>query len=577
MHKNNVGDVHAFAAFGRCLLGGCASVLLAGLTGCTSLPLSEPPLERAAKILEYRETAARLRGLPMTQEVSVERETPEALQASLSNELDKSENRVFFGETELLLRQFRCLGPDVTLRSLYLKVMGEQVAAYYDPAKKRLAYVDENVAAGGKKKKPDLSEMQRFVYVHEFCHAIEDGHFDLDHLTKESMSDLDRSLALTCFAEGNAVLMGVDALLDGYGFPMNTATPFNAWLVSLLRHMDMAETIKEMEGVPPFLAATLLRPYLDGTVFSNRIRRDTGWQGIDTVYRSRIPLTTAEILYPERRYLKGFRPAAFEPDPQLFKTARRGVSVNSVGALGIAMWLGGDQACTVGRFPFLKGWMGDRVFFLKGEGNVVQTVWLSTWERPGLARAFSWQVERHLKKEFGDVPWVVRREGRLVAAVWTSAEDAEGLVCQALSDCALRTRVEVETGSTWASWSKDLPSPVRFPVFEGYSSGCEVLGGYAADVQGGPAFFRLSLAGGLVLRAETNEDRHYYGMLGGLLRHVEDGKSDFTSWKVPLLASWHRRGQGDGQRFRWSLLWGLLSDGNEQRVRVLFVPVWQHE
>ncbi len=548
------------------------AMALAGLTGCSALPRAEPKAERSVKIRGYQEDAARLRGLTMTQNVAVEQETSSALTASLEKELDKPENRAFLDETELLLRQFRMLKPDVSLPALYLKLMSRQVAAYYDPEKKRLVYVDENVAAGDKKKGAGLQGMERFVYVHELCHALEDGRFGLEGLTEMSMSDLDRNLAVTSFIEGNAVLAGMDGLLDGYGVAVNTATPLNAWLVSLLGDMDLNGSMDgEFEGVPPALAGALLRPYLDGAVFSNRVRRDQGWQGIDAIYESRLPLTTAEILYPERRYLEGFRAAVFEPDPRLFAAARQGVSVNSMGVMGTALWLGGDKLAAAKQFGFLKGWMGDRVYFIKGEGNAVQTVWLSTWERPGMARAFSRRVERRMKAAFGDVSWRVRRDGCLVAAVWTSTGEA---ACGALAECALKTRVEVASPSWLASWSRDMPWPVRFQDFEGYSAGCEVLGGYAAEVQSGSAFLRMSLASG-GLRVESNPDRHYYGVLWGLLRHVEDERSDFTFWKVPAVAAWHRRGQGTGERYRWTVLWGLLADGTEQRARVLFVPVWR--
>jgi len=584
MLENNSGNGGIFDA-GRLFFGKivfylafapAAAVLV---NGCSSLPCQAPKGDRSVRIQSYRDEASRLRGLSATREVAVERETSDALQKSLGNELEKPENRVFLNETELLLHQFRVLKPGDSLAPLYLKLMSQQVAAYYDPEKKRLVYVDENVATAGKKegkKSSNLPEMERFVYVHEYCHALEDAHFDLDRLSRTSMCDLDRNLAMTSFMEGNAVLTGLDGLLDGSGVAVNTATPLNAWIVDLLGSVGLEDAAeKEFEGVPPMLAGALLRPYLDGAVFSNRIRRETGWQGIDAVYRSRIPLTTAEILYPERRYFKAFRPAVFEPEPQLFATARRGVAVNSLGALGTALWLGSDEMAVPAHFGFLKGWMGDRVYFLKGESNAVQTVWLSMWERPGMARAFSRRVERRLRESFGDVQSQVRRRECLVAAVWTSAADKDGAACAALSECALQTRVDVETPSALASWFCDLPWPVRFQAFDGVPSGCEMLGGYAADVREGAGAFKLSLASGLLVRVETNPDRSYFGTLAGLMRHVRDNRSDFTYWKLPVLASWHRRGTGDDERYRWSLLWGVLADGNERRARVLLVPVWR--
>jgi len=452
--------------------------------------------------------------------------------------------------------------------------MSQQVAAYYDPELKRLVYVDENVDATGKKIGSGMQGLQRFVYVHEFCHALEDDQFNLNRLTKTSLDDLDRNLALTCFAEGNAMLVGLDGLLDDYGVAMNTATPFSAWLLRQLGGLTLEDALEGTEGAPPFLAGTLVRPYFDGAIFSNRIRRDQGWQGVDDVYRSRIPQTTAEILYPERRYLKGFKPAVFEPDTQLLGSAEWGVVTNSMGALGIALWLGGNEMTTPREFGFLKGWMGDRVYFIRGPDAAIRTVWLSTWERPGMARTFRRHVERCLKERFGDVTWAVQRDGRLVAAVWDCAGTMSRASCDALVACALRTRVSVKNPSFLASWTKDVPLPIRFPDYEGWGSGCEVLGGYVSDVQGGPCFFRMSLAGGLLLRAEDNPDRHYYGTLCGLIRHVSDVRSDFTYWKLPVLASWHRRGEGKDERYCWNLVWGLLADGNEHRARVLFVPVW---
>ena len=60
-----------------------------------------------------------------------------------------------------------------------------------------------------------------------------------------------------------------------------------------------------------------------------------------------------------------------------------------------------------------------------------------------------------------------------------------------------------------------------------------------------------------------------------MLRHVKDARSGFTYWQLPVLAAWHRRGEGEELRYRWSLLWGFLADGSEDRARVLFVPVWR--
>ena len=549
----------------------CGFIAL-GLAGCSSIPNVQGKRDRVTQLRAYRDEAIQLRGLPLTRDVAVEQESPEALKAALAKDLDKPENRAFLSDTELLLKQFRVLKSGDSLRELYLRLMSQQVAAYYDPEKKRVAYVDENVSAVNKET-PAVTGMERFVYVHEFCHAVEDAHFDLDRLTKESLADLDRNLALTSLAEGNAVLIGMDSVCDE--FPVNTATPCGASLVRLLGLADMDDAAKEMGNCPPFLGGALIRPYLDGAAFCNRIRRDEGWQGLDSVYRSRIPLTTAEILYPDRRYLKGFKSAAFSPAAPLFTADEHVCATNSLGVLGMALWLDENSFGNVRQLPFLKGWMGDRVYLVRtGDTGAVQTVWLSYWERPGLASAFQKHVGERLRDGFKGLPACVRREGRLVVAVWSSDPACPQAACDGRAAKALESRVEVVAPSYLDSCWTDLPLPLRFPAYEGHSSGCEVLGGCVADVKGGEHFFRVNLASGLLLNVENTPDRHHVSTCWGLLRHVGDTRSDFTYWRLPVLATWFRRGSGEAERYQWSLLWGLLANGSERRARILFVPVW---
>ncbi len=541
--------------------------------GCASLPPAEKD-GGASEIARYRAQAANMRGLSLRREIAIETETREQMRTSFEKELAKSDNRAFLEATELLLRQFRLLPRETLLSALFLDLMTDQVAAYYDPENKRLVAVSEppSKAPDDKSANRKAPGMERFVYVHEFCHALEDDHFDLERLMRDSSRDLDSNLALTAFSEGSAVLVGVDGLLDGYGMPMTSASPFAAWALSLLGRVDLEDAFEQLEGTPPFLTAALLRPYLDGTVFCNRLRRDAGWGVIDRVYTNRVPATTAEILFPEHRYLPGFRAAVFEPDPGLLREATHGVSVNRLGALGIALWLNGDRPAAPSRYGFLRGWMGDNVYFLKGERQEeVQTVWLSLWERPDMARAFCRAARRRFKENFADEPVAMQRDGARVTIVWGCADAAD---CDRLMAAARRSRVHAQCPGWVTSVVRGLPLPLRLPRYPGFSSGVEVLGGWAVDVHVGEDFFRGSLAFGL-LRAEWNPDRHAVGAAWGLVSHASDVRAGYTCWKLPLLASWHRRGSDERQRYRWHVLWGVLANGDEHRARLLFVPVWR--
>lgn len=539
------------------------------LSGCVSLPLGQSPDPAVQRQRELRQ-ATRLRGLPLKGEIAIERETQDGLVLGLAAELDKPENKAFLDSTGVLLRQLRVIRKGEELKPLFLKVMGQQVAAYYDPEKKRVAYIEG--ASCAKTNSAALPMMDRFVYVHEFCHAVEDSHFGLERLTRESLVDFDRNLALTSLVEGDAMLVGLDSLFAES--PGNTATPFGAFAVRLIGRMDVSEEMETMGECPAFLGGALVRPYLDGGIFSNRFRREAGWAAIDGIFRNRLPATTAEILFPDRKYLRGFEPVSFRPAAGLFERAD-GVLTNSVGAMGIGLWLGGKRLVRPGQFEsFLKGWQGDQIYFLKGPGGMVEaSVWVSSWERTGHARAFCRQAEKRLAADFHDAAWGVRRSGRMVAAVWCEERDTDA--CRRLLDIALDTRCGGGLGSGGVvSWLNDLPWPVRFRSFEGYSKGVEVLGGHFLDACSGDRFARFNLADGLLLRAEYNPDRRYLATLGGMARYACDERSDFTFWKLPVLASWFRRGEGSEKLYQWRALWGLGAYGNEHKAKVLMVPVW---
>lgn len=558
---------------------GLFAAALAACSGCLSLPVARDS-DRAVQCRRDLKQAERLRGLPLTREVGIGRESPAELRAALTKELEKAENRAFLKDTDVLLKELRVLKPADDLNAIYLNLMTEQVAAYYDPEAKRVAYVEGN--GGAETNSAAFPGMERFVYVHEFCHAVEDSHFDLDRLAKESMSDFDRNLALTSLVEGDAVLVGLDSVFAE--LPVNTATPLGGLVVGLMGQLDISDAMeKEMGGCPAFLAGTLVRPYLDGGVFVNRMRREAGWGRVDEAYRERVPVTTAEILYPERRYLRPFRAVRLRPAPAAFGCAVGSVATNTLGAMGMALWLSGEESKAAGDFGFLKGWMGDRLFLVRDSaGGVAETVWLSCWDRPYLAWEFARHARRRLQETFGSAPWTVKREGKLVAIVWAGRDGAsltqaecEKRANMVLAATAIEPDKDVPNGHVSAL--NDLPWPLRFPRYEGYSGGMEVLGGHAVDVCVGSCFSRFNLADGLLVRAESNPDRHYYGLCGGMVRHVRDERSAFTFWKIPLLVAWFSRKDETGEKYRWRVLWGLAAYGDERSAHILLMPVWHAE
>ena len=174
---------------------------------------------------------------------------------------------------------------------------------------------------------------------------------------------------------------------------------------------------------------------------------------------------------------------------------------------------------------------------------------------------------------FALVPFLYINHQRLAIADLV-AERQNDLVHAGFSQLRHEGPGDAQRPGWLASVTRDLPLPLRLPRYPAFSSGVELLGGWGAEAHVGEDFFRGTLACGL-LRTEWNPDRHVVGAAWGLVSHASDVRADYTSWKLPLLASWHRRGSGEARRYRWRVLWGVLADGDERRIRLLFVPVWR--
>jgi hypothetical protein len=242
----------------------------------------------------------------------------------------------------------------------------------------------------------------------------------------------------------------------------------------------------------------------------------------------------------------------------------------------LGLWLGGAAYARPRHdFGFLKGWLGDEIYFLRdADGSVRESTWLSCWERSGDARAAARAMKKRMSAGFGNSPWCVVRQGNRVAAVW--ARPASGVsACEGRATAALSCRVDGGAGRSAAAWLNEWPWPFRLKHFPGYSRSLEVLGGHGVKVVGGKGFRAVNMADGLVLRWEKNPDRMYAGALGGLIRFVSDERSEFVFWKVPLVASWFRRGSGDSEQYRWRVGWGLVAGGTENEASVLLIPVWR--
>jgi hypothetical protein len=104
---------------------------------------------------------------------------------------------------------------------------------------------------------------------------------------------------------------------------------------------EAAEAQRQLEGVPAYVQAELMYPYLTGLEYACRLYADGGWPTLDTAYRDP-PRTSAEVLFAEDAGLTPTDPRDVEPLTGGWKVAEQ----DTLGAVQL-LWLmqapGGDQ------------------------------------------------------------------------------------------------------------------------------------------------------------------------------------------------------------------------------------------
>jgi len=158
-----------------------------------------------------------------------------------------------------------------------------QLAGFYEPADRTMymaADLDEDNA--------------RATLAHELVHALQDQHFGLTERSKYRPSQGDTSSATSALAEGDATSAMLDVLLAKAG---RTALdlPEEVFAEQVLQSINTGPGAT----APHAMRASLVSPYIDGTLFVHALRRRGGWAAVDAAWREP-PTTTEQILHVEK-------------------------------------------------------------------------------------------------------------------------------------------------------------------------------------------------------------------------------------------------------------------------------------
>ena len=186
----------------------------------------------------------------------------------------------WFDKTTAVYRLLGYLEKDQTLRDVMDSFVG-LVGGFYRPSEKTLWVVTEQEGVGLE----DLNRDEQQTLVHEFVHALQDYHFDLDTTSFRTKDNLDADLAFTAVVEGDAVLH-----TDRHALRFLTGPGGDG--------PSSPGADLQLDDIPAPILREIYFPYTTGAVWVAEVVAQEGVEALNAFLTEPPPATTL-ILHPE--------------------------------------------------------------------------------------------------------------------------------------------------------------------------------------------------------------------------------------------------------------------------------------
>jgi len=282
------------------------------------------------------------------------------------------------------------LTPDFDLRTLYINLLSEQIAGYYDNETKEMFVVSDLGFEGP----------ERLTYAHEYTHALQDQNYNIDkglnYNDDACEKDTERCAAVQALIEGDATLS--QTLWYQYYATAQDQSQISQYYNSLKSPV--------YDSAPAFLKEDFVFPYNQGATFVADIYSNGGWSAVDQVYHNP-PVDTEQILHPNL-YPSDKPITVTLPDllPTL-GTGWREVDRNTMGEWYTYLILadGDDTSArlsTTAAQDAAAGWGGDQYLVLHHDpANLTVFVMKTTWDTAGDASQFASSFQKYANVRFG--------------------------------------------------------------------------------------------------------------------------------------------------------------------------------
>jgi Zn-dependent peptidase ImmA (M78 family) len=282
------------------------------------------------------------------------------------------------------------LKPDFDLRTLYINLLSEQIAGYYDNETKEMFVVSDTGFEGP----------ERLTYAHEFTHALQDQNYDIAHGLNYNddacEKDTERCAAVQALIEGDATLS--QTLWYQYYSTAQDQQQIIQYYNSLKSPV--------YDSAPAFLKEDFVFPYNQGETFVQDIYNSGGWSAINDVYHNP-PVDTEQILHPN--LYPSDKPITVTL-PDLLSTLGSGwreVDRNTMGEWYTYLILAdaddvNARLSTSTAQAAAAGWGGDEYLVLHNDSsNLTVFVMKTVWDTASDASQFASSFQQYANARFG--------------------------------------------------------------------------------------------------------------------------------------------------------------------------------
>jgi hypothetical protein len=340
-------------------------------------------------------------GLPIRHKVKRKLITRDKVERFVEKRLKDDKDTQRLERSQLVLKKFGMIPHDYDLHSEFLKLLSEQVAAYYDSKTKTVNLLDWV-----------QPELQKTVLAHELTHALQDQSVDLEKFgmagekddlplpdQKEQVVE-EAQAARQNVAEGQAMVAMIDYTLAPAGVNILTAPD----AVNAMRAaMTDAKDAPVLASAPIFLRESLLMPYTFGLDFVREVLSKKGKTAAFSAMLQRPPIDTRQVMEPET-YIAN-QPVEPPIVPDLDKLIAPGYQRYDFGGMGEydIYLLTKQYAPDIDPKRYYTHWRGGYYLAVHAKSapkEQIALLYFSRWDSPESANDFAKLYNSYVRKRY---------------------------------------------------------------------------------------------------------------------------------------------------------------------------------